>query len=229
MDLNIKTKNCDICRVYSTKFLGVHINSKLNWKQHVNNINTKLSKCIGILIKARMYLPKSSLLTLYCTFAYPYFLYCIHVWGRTYQSYSKILEVTQKKLIRLLTFSEYRAHTKKLFKDKKVLTVSEIYVYAVGLFMYGYYKTELPCVFNNMFRLNRTVHNYGTRQKDLYDILSYRLDIVKNSIRYRGVIVWNQIMSRNDNLPLNCSIHSFQFHLRWCITSGILPTNAPGE
>ena len=57
MDLNMKIKNCDISRVYSTKFLGVHIDRKLNWKQYVN---TKLSKCIGILIKARMYLPKSS-------------------------------------------------------------------------------------------------------------------------------------------------------------------------
>ena len=229
MDLNIKIKNCDISRVYSTKFLGVHIDSKLKWKQHINYINTKLSKCIGILIKARMYLPKSSLLTLYYTFAYPYFLYCIHVWGRTYPSYLKTLEVTQKKLIRLITFSKYRAHTEKLFKENKVLTVSQIYVYAVGLFMYRYYKTELPCVFKNMFRLNRTVHNYGTRQKDLYNIPSFRLDIVKNSIRYRGVIVWNQIMSHNDNFPLNCSIHSFKFHLRRGITNGILSTNAPSE
>ena len=91
MDLNIKIKNCDIFRVYSTKFLGVHIDSKLKWKQHINYRDAKLSKCIGILIKARMYLPKSSLLTLYYTFAYPYFLYCIHVWGKTYQSYLKIL------------------------------------------------------------------------------------------------------------------------------------------
>ena len=107
MDLNIKIKNCDIARVYSTKFLGVYIDSKLKWKQN------------GILIKARMYLPKLSLLTLYYTFAYPYFLHCIHVWGRAYQSYLKIIEVTQKKLIRLITFSKYKAHTEKLFKENK--------------------------------------------------------------------------------------------------------------
>ena len=61
MDLNIKIKRCDISRVYSNTFLWVHIDSKLNWKQHINYINTKLSKCKRTLIKAGVYLPKSSL------------------------------------------------------------------------------------------------------------------------------------------------------------------------
>ena len=93
----------------------------------------------------------------------------------------------------------------------------------------SYYKTELPCVFNNMFGFNRTEHNYGTRQKDLYNIPSFSLDIAKNSIRYRGVIVWNQITSHNDNFRLHCSINSFKFHLRRGIINGILSTNAPSE
>ena len=38
---------------YSTKFLGVLIDSKMNWKCHVHHINNKLSKCIGIMVKAR--------------------------------------------------------------------------------------------------------------------------------------------------------------------------------
>ena len=64
---------------------------------HLDYINTKLSKCIKMLIK-------TSLLTLYYTFVYPHFWFCIHVWGRTCQSYFRVLEVTQKKLIRLIYF-----------------------------------------------------------------------------------------------------------------------------
>ena len=78
-DINITIRNEMIGRVFTTKFLGVLIDSKLSWKCHVHYINNKLSKCIGIMIKARKKLPKSSLLTLYFTFAYPYLLYCIHV------------------------------------------------------------------------------------------------------------------------------------------------------
>ena len=49
-DIKITIRNEMIGRVYSTKFLGVLIDSKLNWKCHVHYINNKLSKCIGIMI-----------------------------------------------------------------------------------------------------------------------------------------------------------------------------------
>ena len=44
----------------------------------------KNSKCVGVILKARKKLNKSSLLNLYYSFAYPYFIYCNHVWGNTY-------------------------------------------------------------------------------------------------------------------------------------------------
>ena len=47
-------------------------------------IHNKLAKCAGILIKARKTLPKSSLINLYYCFAYPYLIYCNHVWGNNY-------------------------------------------------------------------------------------------------------------------------------------------------
>ena len=36
--------NCEIDMVYKTKFLGVMIDSKLNWKDHVAMVKSKLSK-----------------------------------------------------------------------------------------------------------------------------------------------------------------------------------------
>ena len=39
--------------VNTTKFLGVQIDSKLTWKMHIEYTCKKLSKCVGILCKAR--------------------------------------------------------------------------------------------------------------------------------------------------------------------------------
>ena len=44
-----KHKNAKIDMVYKTKFLGVLIDNKLNWKDHIDVIKTKLSKNIGIM------------------------------------------------------------------------------------------------------------------------------------------------------------------------------------
>ena len=46
--------------MYITKFLGVVIDSKLNWKYHVAMVKSKLSKSIAIMHKAKHLLDRRS-------------------------------------------------------------------------------------------------------------------------------------------------------------------------
>ena len=46
-----------------TKFLGIMFDDKLSWKLHINHICNKVSKAIGILVKARRILGIDSLVT----------------------------------------------------------------------------------------------------------------------------------------------------------------------
>ena len=62
----IKIDDKMVQRVFKTKFLGVTIDDKLNWKEHIKYISTKLSKTIAIMFKSKMVLDKNSLRTLYC-------------------------------------------------------------------------------------------------------------------------------------------------------------------
>ena len=107
---NIIVNDIDICingacieRVYATKFLGMQIDSQLNWKKHIHYICKKLSKCVGILAKSRKKLYKSCFITLYYSFAYPYVIYCNHVWGNALQTALEKMVLVQKKLIRIIT------------------------------------------------------------------------------------------------------------------------------
>ena len=52
-DIDIRINNVCIERVHATKFLGILIDSQLNWKQHIEYTCNKLSKCIEILSKAK--------------------------------------------------------------------------------------------------------------------------------------------------------------------------------
>ena len=92
-----KRKKCDesikpviddetIDEVKNTKFLGVIIDKKLTWKDHINYVAGKVSRAIGMILKAKKYLRKEALLTLYYSFVYPYLTYCNHIWGATYVS-----------------------------------------------------------------------------------------------------------------------------------------------
>ena len=52
-DLDVKIHNDEIQRVYATIYLGVQIDAQLTWKTHIEYTCENLSKCVGILCKAR--------------------------------------------------------------------------------------------------------------------------------------------------------------------------------
>ena len=54
--------NNAIDRSINTKFLGVIIDSELNWTAHIFYIKNNISKSIGIIVKIRHYLDKCSIL-----------------------------------------------------------------------------------------------------------------------------------------------------------------------
>ena len=100
-DLNAKVQNANIERVYVTKYLGVMIDAQLSWKCRNEYTCKNMSKCVGVILKVRKKLNKYVLLNLYYSFAYPYFIYCNHVWGNTYPTNLKKLLYCSKTLLEL--------------------------------------------------------------------------------------------------------------------------------
>ena len=71
--LNIN--NCEIAQTNSIKFLEflvILLDENLSWKTNIKYIENKISKNIGILFKARPFLNKKSLLSLYYLYVHSY-------------------------------------------------------------------------------------------------------------------------------------------------------------
>ena len=192
-DVKIQINCVSIQRVYCSKFLGVIIDPKLSWKNHIDYTCNKLSKCVGILCKARKKLPQPSLINLYYSFAYPYMIYCNHVWGNNYPSNLEKMKKSQKKLVRIITCSPYRAHTGPLFLANRLLNVNGINDYVIGIFMYNYLHGNTPNVFTDYFIHNRDIHHHETRGSDDLNVPYGRLDIRKFSLKISGAKLWNSL------------------------------------
>ena len=67
------------------EYLGVIIDHKLKWCEHMSYVKNKVSKGLDIIFKARAVLDQQCLLTLYNSFVYPYLIYCIKIWGTASQ------------------------------------------------------------------------------------------------------------------------------------------------
>ena len=80
-DLELKIRDNELEVVQKTKYLGVKIDSSLDWKEHIKSVSTKISRAIGFLKHAKSFLPLESLKTLYTGIVEPHFRYCCSVWG----------------------------------------------------------------------------------------------------------------------------------------------------
>ena len=66
LDLNINGEN--LKQNVSTKYLGLLIDDQLNWKHHIEHLNKKLAKGVGIICKLRHYMPRETLKNIYFSF-----------------------------------------------------------------------------------------------------------------------------------------------------------------
>ena len=117
--LNISIDGYRIDKTDHTTFLGVVIDSKLTWKNHICYITGKIVKGIKVITTARKLIDKNTLITLHYTFYYPYLCYCNHVWENTYITYLGKLDIMQKKVIWIIYGVKHRTHGKPLFEHVK--------------------------------------------------------------------------------------------------------------
>ena len=197
-DVNIVLNNQRLTKLESTKFLGVYVDCKLNWKNHIQYLKGKIARGIGILKLCRKYFTKSTLVTLYYSFIYPHLFYNLEVWGAACCTHLSCLEKLQKRCIRIITSSRWDAHTAGLFKTLQILPLSQLYSLKLLVFLYKYLNGNLSSLFSNYFIRNNEMHNYPTRSGNLFSVPKANTDLRKRTLRYSAINIYNSLYSTID-------------------------------
>ena len=155
--------------------------------------------------------------------AYQYIMqYFIHILFMDLQSGSLQLQIIQKRLtffkkkcIRLLTFSDFNAHSNNLFFNLDLLKLQDVLEYSVIIFFFNLYKGRIPNVLSTNFKARNSIHSYPTRSSNCLDrrpVKTTRYGI--NSISYRGVSMWNEFCKRTVNLAQILSNNNIKSNLK---------------
>ena len=230
MIFNLKKKCCcDVMlridkqlieEVSETKFLGVVIDNGLKWKKTYSVYVKKKSKGIGMIIKARHCLNKNALTTLYYSLIYPYMTYCNHIWGCSAASNINKISVLQKKVIRIICRMKPRDSCEPMYSALGIMRFSDVNVYFICKFMFRVCQGDVPEIFRAYFRFNSEIHNYFTRQCDYLHVPIVKSNLGKSNIRYRGVIIWNYIISKGVDLDISEAV--FVKMVKRIVVNGIL-------
>ena len=131
--INVFIRQDKISLTRSIQFLGIIIDDKLKWTEHIAYVKNKISKSSGILSKARNYIDKKTLKQLYYSFVYPYLIYGIEIWGNASNIHLDPIIKLQKRCVRIITFSNYLESRSPLFRTLEILNLKQIVIHRITL------------------------------------------------------------------------------------------------
>ena len=181
----IMINNSIIEIVDNFKFLGVTIDNKLKWTNHLSQICNKVSKVSYIINMLKHKLPTHILRTIYLSLFQPHLLYGILSWYNSANKNIKRLSIIQKKTIRSISKSKYNSHTSNLFKFLKILKLEDIYNKHILTFYWKLSNKLTPLALQPYLQNNNFLHDHKTRSYKKVHLNAISTNIEKQNINYQ--------------------------------------------
>ena len=183
--LKIVINGCTIDVKEYAKYLGILIDDKLSFKQHIQHVKSKLIRGNAILSMIRHYVQKNTLINTYNAYIQPHLDYGLNIWGHTYQTHLVQLKRQQRKAIRLMNFKPKRYETPELFINDKILPFDQNLQLTSTKLLWKAKNNLLPPTVNALF--------VPRADDQSFHLPFRRLEIAQQSSTYRGVQTWNKI------------------------------------
>ena len=189
-NINIKIDGKKIEPLFHVKYLGILIDSFLNWNFHIDELSTKLSCAVGMLAKIRHYINEKRLSMVYHGIFSSLLLYGSQIWGQSNQSVTKI-EKLQNKASRIINFKPLRYSVNSLYNKCKILKFGDSIMLLNFLYAHGNIKGNLPTTLCAGITLLDSKHSQITRNQkgNQVNIPTVRT----NSIKSKSVNTWNDL------------------------------------
>lgn len=169
--------------VESHRFLGVLLDTHINWKIHIDKMKGKLRSISFAFFHLINCVPQDTCITVYYGYVESILRYGIILWGVSTEV--KSLLILQKKIIRILTKSRRRKSCKNLFKNLRIHTIFGLYINEI---LNWIHNTK-----ENLSDVVKFTHNYNTRNKYNFRLPHHKLTTFRNSPQYMGLRLYNEL------------------------------------
>ena len=175
-----------------TTCLGVVIDNKLSWRPHIDSLHKKYGGKLKFL-KRMKGLPTSVLEEVYYKGIVPSVTYGIAVWGTCSISIFNDREQLHIKAAKLIYKIPSETPDLDVLRIANWKPLNYIYKRRLATLMYQVKAKTLHEPLTDLFELNKNDDRYSLRNKNDYSRIRYNNEYGRNSVRYRGPIVWNNI------------------------------------
>lgn len=171
--------------VDSAKFLGVYIDSSLNWKTELSAVTSSVSSACYALRCLRDELQLKQLKMVYYALVESKLRYSILCWGNSYRYNVNAAFIAQKRAIRIIARVPQQTSCRPYFAEFGILTVPSLYILVV--------LTYLIKHIDDIETAEQRNRRLATRRMDLPHPECTRLNIAKHSAGYQNIVLFNKL------------------------------------
>lgn len=139
-----------LSRVNYIKYLGVLLDDKLNWSNHIASLAPRIRKLIYVFRTLRTVADFKLVLQIYKALGECIIRYCICAWGTAAKTHFINAERAQRAVLKVLLYLPYRHPTTAVYEKANVLSVRKLFVYES---LRRYHKKVVP----HLPELNRRI------------------------------------------------------------------------
>ena len=214
-DFELKMGNYILSRTKTYRYLGLVVDEKFSWSNHIDEICWKLSQVAGVIFKIRPLLSKQALMLVYHALVSSKLRYGLICWATASQSLREKVNVAHNKIITYMTFSKRCSRMWPLYCQLKVLPLDIMIKIEYAKTMFKFENKLLPEVFDNYFQKPSHRHNtrFATTQNN-FAMVRISSALEKSLLKYIGPKAWANIPLEIKSAPsLKVFINFYRNHL----------------
>nr|CAI5827341.1 unnamed protein product [Callosobruchus analis] len=160
--------------------LGLYLDCRLTWEEHIRHLLSKLSKGLFVLRHLQNSVSQTILLQIYYSYFHSHMVYGVLLWGHSVHS-SEVFAM-QRKCVRVITRTPYRSACADKFSLLGILTLPSIYILECLLHV----KKNI-----DNYESNIDHHSYNTRGRFNLCIPYNRINKSRDGHNYYGIKFFN--------------------------------------
>ena len=202
IDINISTNDFTLERVPVVKYLGVYLDEKLTWEQHIENIRKKIDPLIAAIRRCSKFQDETAML-IYNAHILSKVRPNILIWSICNKEMSNKVQVLLNRSLKALLRLNWFTSLDELTELTNTFTLDELIMIERTKFIYKFKNNLIKTNFEIL--RNNNVHNYPTRNNDKLRMFISRTSNLLNGILNESIIVFNKLPvdirnSRNFNI-----------------------------
>ena len=196
--------NNNVSQASSQKHLGLTLDNRLTFDEHLTNVSNKISKTIGLLQKLQNIILRPALLTIYKCFIRPHLDYGDIIYDQAYNlSFHQRLESIQYNATLALTGAIRGSSREKLYQELSLESLQLRRWYRKLCCFYKIYNKQAPGYLTEIIPTRNEA--YQTRHLANIPSLSFKHCFFKNIFFPSTILEWNKLDPSLRNSP-SCNV-----------------------